>query len=118
LADTAVLNHRRNSPLVLDAAGKCILRIYSDEDMMEQNKHTTVGRTGSSKGKRSADSFPKSGAPPKKKRRVVDSDDNDDDDDEPLVFKRHSANHHDQSIEDWLAFYYPYSINSTLRYSH
>lgn len=77
---------------------------------MEQNKHTTVGRTSSSKGKRSADSVLKPGAPPKKKRRVVDSDENaddDDDDDEPLVSKRRSADHHDQSIEGWLAFYYP-----------
>ena len=94
-----MLNHRRNSPLVFDAAGKCILRIYSDEDMMERGRHTTAGRTGSSKGKRSADSVPKGGAPPKKKRRVVDSDENDDD--EPLVFKRRSATDHDQSIEGW-----------------
>ena len=109
---------RRNSPLVLDAAGKCILRIYSDEDMIKRNKHMTVGRTGSSKGKHSSDSVSKPGAPPKKKRRVVDSDENaDDDDDEPLVSKRRSAKHHDQSIEGWLAFYYPYSINSMLRYS-
>jgi hypothetical protein len=93
----------------LDAAGKCILRIYSDEDMTER-------RPASSKGKHSADSVPKLGAPPKKKRRVVDSD-NDDDGDEPLVPK-HSKSHHDLSIEGWLAFYYPYSIHSTLRYSH
>jgi hypothetical protein len=83
---------------------------------MEQDKHMVVGRTSSSKGKRSANSAPKPGAPPKKKRRVLDSDD-DDDDDEPLASKKRSANHHDQSIEGWLAFYYPYSINSTLRYS-
>jgi hypothetical protein len=100
----------------LDAAGKCILRIHSDEDMMERNKRATIGRTGSSKGKRSADSIPKPGAPPKKKRRVVDSDD-DDDDDEPLVSKKRSANHHDQSMEGWFAFYYPCLINSMLRYS-
>ena len=83
---------------------------------MEQNQRKTVGRTGSSKGKRSADSVPKPGALPKKKRRVVDSDENGDD--EPLVSKRRSANHHDQSIEGWFAFCYPCLINSMLRYSH
>jgi hypothetical protein len=100
----------------LDAAGKCILRIHSDEDMMERNQHATIGRAGSSKGKRSADSAPKPGAPPKKKRRVVDSDENGDD--EPLALKRRSTNHHDRSIEGWFAFYYLCLINSMLRYSH
>jgi hypothetical protein len=57
---------------------------------MEQDKHMVVGRTSSSKGKRSANSAPKPGAPPKKKRRVLDSDD-DDDDDEPLASKTHRS---------------------------
>lgn len=72
---------------------------------MERNKHAAVGRPSSSKGKRSAKSVPTSTAPPKKKRRVAGSDD--DDDDEPLVSKTHSAHRPDQSLEGWLAFYYP-----------
>ena len=102
-----MLNGRKNSPLVFDAAGKCILCIYGDEDMMERNKHVTAARAGSSKGKRSAHSVPKRGPPPKKKRQVVYSDDNDD---EPLVSKSGSAYHHDQSTEGGHAFYYPYLI--------
>jgi hypothetical protein len=96
--DTAVLNHRRNSPLVFDAAGKCILRIYSNEDM-ELNNHTALGRMASpkDKGKRSAKPVPMHAA---KKRKVVSSDD----EEEPLVHKKFSTRNPDQSLEGWLAF--------------
>ena len=96
--DTAVLNHRRNSPLVFDAAGKCILRIYSNEDM-EANNHTALGRMASSKdkGKCSANPVP---MPAAKKRKVVSSDD----EEEPSVHKMFSTRNPDQSLEGWLAF--------------
>lgn len=74
LADATVLSRQRNSPLVFNAAGECILNLYTDDDMKQRAQRV--------KGKRQA---PSATAHARKKRRLANSDD--DDETQPQVRK-------------------------------
>ena len=87
--DVNVLNYKRNDSLVFDAAGKCILNLYTPEDMTSSHGPNAVGGSSSlGKRKHRAKSVQEPAVHPKKRGRVVVDSDDDDDDDAPLLAKR------------------------------
>jgi hypothetical protein len=100
-----VLNGRRDDSLVFDAAGKCILTLYSPDDIVPLPGHTEpsgVGKASSSKGKTKY--VPRTAVNLKKRRRVVvDEEDEDEDEDDRLLdwrpSKRKAPDVPDQSLE-------------------
>jgi len=85
-----VLNYRRNESLVFDAAGKCILTLYSPEDV---TSHGLKGHQAQGK-KRSATSDPT--VHTKKRRRTEEEDDSD----APTLKKRVQKNKGSSAINE------------------
>jgi hypothetical protein len=95
LADVNVLNYKVNDSLVFDAAGECILRLHSHEDMMMAKGHHV---SLSMSKKPPSTPVKKAIVRPKKRTRVISDDE--DDMDQPLVKRAKQKTHLlDQSTE-------------------